>query len=108
MDTRVLPLSSKVQHLLRVPSSRRCLRGGHLSWFCRPCLFYSSCAISPTTLSLLRCFLQIATVMVTKKITGDELDARAKANGYKRGTHREEDSRRRWIAMCCKGALSTP
>jgi hypothetical protein len=25
---------------------------------------------------------------------GDELNARAKANGYKRGAHREEDSRR--------------
>jgi hypothetical protein len=29
-----------------------------------------------------------------KKITGDEVNARAKANGYKRGTNREEDSRR--------------
>ena len=26
----------------------RCLRGGHLSWFCRPCLFYSG----PTLLNL--------------------------------------------------------
>jgi hypothetical protein len=30
--------------------------------------------------------------MARKKITGDELNARAKANGYQRGTHREEDS----------------
>ena len=29
-----------------------------------------------------------------KKITGDVLNARAKTNGYKRGTHWEEDSRR--------------
>jgi hypothetical protein len=29
-----------------------------------------------------------------RKQTGDELNARAKPNGYKRGTHREEDSRR--------------
>jgi hypothetical protein len=29
-----------------------------------------------------------------RKQTGDELNARAKANGYKRGAHREEDSRR--------------
>jgi hypothetical protein len=29
-----------------------------------------------------------------RKQTGDELNARAKANGYNRGTHREEDSRR--------------
>jgi hypothetical protein len=32
--------------------------------------------------------------MARNKVTGDELDARAKANGYKKGTHREEDSRR--------------
>jgi hypothetical protein len=29
-----------------------------------------------------------------RKQTADELSARAKANGYKRGAHREEDSRR--------------
>ena len=66
----------------------------HLSWVCRPCLFYSSCAISSTTLCLLRYFLRTATVMGRKRITGDELNARAKANGYQRGAHREEDSRR--------------
>jgi hypothetical protein len=32
--------------------------------------------------------------MARKKITGDELNARAKANGYRRGAHREEDGRR--------------
>jgi hypothetical protein len=32
--------------------------------------------------------------MVRKKATADELDARAEANGYRRGTHRKEDSRR--------------
>jgi hypothetical protein len=31
--------------------------------------------------------------MARKKITGDELNARAKANGYQRGAHREEDGR---------------
>jgi hypothetical protein len=29
-----------------------------------------------------------------RKQTGDELNARAKANSYKRGVYREEDSRR--------------
>jgi ribosomal protein L44E len=57
-----------------------------------------------------------------KKITRDELNARAKANGYQRRAHREENShrdrnkhgddtkkvkRKRWIAMCYKGAFST-
>ena len=32
--------------------------------------------------------------MARKKATADELDARAEANGYQRGAHREEDSRR--------------
>jgi hypothetical protein len=49
--------------------------------------------------------------MGRKQTTRDELNARTKANGYKRGAHREEDSRRdcnKQIAMCCKGPLSTP
>jgi hypothetical protein len=29
-----------------------------------------------------------------RKQTAEELNARAKANGYKKGAHREEDSRR--------------
>jgi hypothetical protein len=32
--------------------------------------------------------------MARKKITGDELDACAKANSYQKDAHREEDSRR--------------
>jgi hypothetical protein len=32
--------------------------------------------------------------MARKKITGDELNARAKAHGYQRGIRRDEDSRR--------------
>jgi hypothetical protein len=32
--------------------------------------------------------------MARKKTTLDELEARAEANGYQRGAHREEDSRR--------------
>jgi hypothetical protein len=79
--------------LLRVHGPCRSLRSSHLSWVCRPYLFYSSYAISSTTLCLLRYFLRTATVMGRKQ-TGDELNARAKANGYKRGAHREEDSRR--------------
>jgi hypothetical protein len=44
----------------------------------------------PPTLSL----RPTATVMARKKATADELDAHATANGYQRGAHREEDSRR--------------
>ena len=43
---------------------------------------------------LLRYFLRTATVMGRKQTTGDVLNARVKTNGYKRGTHRKEDSRR--------------
>ena len=32
--------------------------------------------------------------MERKKITEDDLNARAKANGYQRGAHREKDGRR--------------
>jgi hypothetical protein len=32
--------------------------------------------------------------MARKKITGDELNARAKANSYQRGAYQEEDNRR--------------
>jgi hypothetical protein len=42
----------------------------------------------------LRHFVRITTVMARKKITADELNARAKANSYQRGIHDEEDSRR--------------
>jgi hypothetical protein len=42
----------------------------------------------------LRYFLRTATVMGRKQTTRDELNARTKANGYKRGAHQEEDSRR--------------
>jgi hypothetical protein len=32
--------------------------------------------------------------MAKKKVTGDELNARAKANGYQRGIHRDKDNLR--------------
>ena len=32
--------------------------------------------------------------MARKKITADELSARARANGYRRGAHRDKDSLR--------------
>jgi hypothetical protein len=79
--------------LLRVHGPCRCLQESHVSRVCWACLFYSSCAVSSTTLCLLRYFLRTATVMGRRQ-TADELNARAKANGYKRGVHREEDSRR--------------
>ena len=65
---------------------------------------------------LVRHFLRNTTVMARKMITRDELNARARANGYQTGAHGEEDScrdrnklkddtkikMRRWIDMCCK------
>jgi hypothetical protein len=48
--------------LLRVHGPCCSLRSSHLSWVCRPYLFYSSCAISSTTL----CLLRTATVMGRK------------------------------------------
>ena len=58
------------------------------------CLFGLSYAISSTGVSLPHYLRRTATVMVRKKATLDELEARAEANGYQRGAHREEDSRR--------------
>jgi hypothetical protein len=75
--------------LLRVHGPCCSLRSSHLSWVCRPYLFYSLYAISSTTLCLLRYFLRTATVMGRKQ-PGNELNARVKANGYKRGAHWEE------------------
>ena len=46
------------------------------------------------TVYLLHSLRRTAAVMARKKATADELDARAEANGYQRGAHREEDSRR--------------
>ena len=51
-------------------------------------------AISSTSLYLLHRLRRIATVMARKVASPDELEARAEANGYQRGAHREEDSRR--------------
>jgi hypothetical protein len=39
-------------------------------------------------------FLRTTTAMAKKKITGAELAARAKANGYQRGAYRDKDSLR--------------
>jgi hypothetical protein len=46
------------------------------------------------TVSLLRYFLRPTTAMTKKKVTGDELSARAKVNGHQRGAHRDKDSLR--------------
>jgi hypothetical protein len=44
---------------------------------------------------LLRYFLRTRTAMARKKITGDELNAHAKANGYQMGfAYRDKDSHR--------------
>jgi hypothetical protein len=65
-----------------------------LNWDCWLCLFGLSYAISSITVYLLHHLHRTATVMARKKVTPDELEARAEANGYQRGAHREEDSRR--------------
>ena len=80
--------------LFRGYSPCRCLRDGYRIWVCRLRFFGSSCPISPTTLSLLRYFLRTTTAMAKQKITGGELSARAKANGYQRGVYRDKDSLR--------------
>ena len=80
--------------LLRVYGPYRCLRDGYGILVCRLRLFCLSRPTSSTTLSFLRHFLHTATAMARKKTTADELSARAKANGYQRGAHRDKDSLR--------------
>ena len=53
-----------------------------------------SLSLSLSTLSFLHRFVSPATAMARKKIIWDELSARAKANGYQRGAHRDKDSLR--------------
>jgi hypothetical protein len=66
---------------------------GHRIWVCRLRLFCLSRPIYLNMVSLLRYFPP-TTAMVKKKVTGDELSARAKVNGYHRGAHRDRDSLR--------------
>jgi hypothetical protein len=51
-------------------------------------------ALSLSTLPFHRRFLRPTTAMARKKVTGDELSARAKENGYQWGAHRDKDSLR--------------
>ena len=53
---------------------------------CAFCLLFSSTTV------LLFCNFLRATAVARKKVIGDELDVRAKSNGYRR-VHTEEDSR---------------
>jgi hypothetical protein len=55
-------------------------------------LAYHVLSLSQSTLSFLRRFLSPTTATGRKKMTGDELGARVKANGYQKGAHRDEDS----------------
>jgi hypothetical protein len=80
--------------LLRVYGPCRCLQDGCRIWVCPLRLFCLSCPIYLKPASLLSYFLRPPTAMAKKKITGDELSARAKENGYQRGAHRDEDSLR--------------
>jgi hypothetical protein len=71
-------------------------RNASLNWDCR--LYVSGLIVRslfrPPSYLLHPLRAGTATVMARKKATADELDARAEANGYQRGAHREEDSRR--------------
>ena len=78
--------------LRRGYSPCRCLRDGCRVWVCRLRFFGSSCPVSSTIPYLLRHFLATTTAMAKQEITGEELSARAKANGYRRGVHRDKDS----------------
>ena len=66
---------------------------------CRLPWFYLSCPVSSSTLTFpppltASHFLQTIAGMARKKITGNELSAHVKANGYRRDTHRDKNSLR--------------
>jgi hypothetical protein len=66
----------------------RCLRDGYRIWVCRLRLFCLSCPIYSNMIP--SCATSSAPGAVARmKITGDELNARAKMNGYQRGLHTE-------------------
>jgi hypothetical protein len=90
----LVPSRRAMGFLLRVHGPYRCLRDGYCIQVCRLRLFGLSSSVSSTTVSLLRYFLRPTTAMARKNISVDELNAHAEANGYQRGAHREEDSRR--------------
>ena len=58
------------------------------------CFTYRHRALSLNNLPFHRRFLRPTTAMVRKKVTGDELNARAKEDGYRRGVYRDGDSLR--------------
>jgi hypothetical protein len=78
-------------------------------------------ALSPWTPSLSTAASSApTTAMARKKVTGDDLSARGKENGYQRGLHRDKDNLReqnkhvdevkkdqmqRWIVTSCMEAL---
>jgi len=81
--------------LLRVHGPRRCLPERRLNIGTAGCACLARrVATSSTTIYLLHHLRRTATVMARKEATADELEGRAEANGYQRGAHREEDSRR--------------
>jgi len=77
--------------LLRAHSPYRYMRDGYRILICQQRLFCLSCPVSSSTLSYPRYFFRPSTAMARKKITVGELSARARANGYQRGTHRDKD-----------------
>ena len=87
----VEPLVSHLEST--VPS--RCLRDGYCVWVCPLCLF---CFVVSHLFEygLLPALLPPPHYPMAKrkKVAGDELSARAKANGYQRGVHRDKDSLR--------------
>jgi hypothetical protein len=80
--------------LLRAHGPYRYLRDGYRILICQQRLFCLSCPVSSSTLSYPRYFFRLSSAMAKKKITGAELVARARANGYQRGTHRDKDGLR--------------
>jgi hypothetical protein len=80
--------------LLKAHGPYRCLRDGYrvsISWHRLFCLSYP---LSPSTLSYRHYFHRTSTAMARKKIIAEELSARARANGYQRGAHRDKDGLR--------------
>jgi hypothetical protein len=75
--------------LFRAHGPRRCTLDVSIGTASSACLARRTLSLRPPSPP---CTIS-AIVMVRKKITGDELNTRAKANGYQRESHREEDSR---------------
>src|SRR5271168_5307415 len=77
----VEPPVSYLESTVPAAASERAISVGSAG---RDCFARRVLSLRPPS-TVLRYFLRTTTVMGRKKITGDELNARAKTNGYKRG-----------------------